>query len=197
MSATNILIAYGSSYGQTARIARRLGERLQQRGLQVSVVDARQAGPDLSPAGYAGVLVGSSLIARGVQPAIRRFVAHNLAALNATCSAYFQVSASAGSKDLEGREEAVAALRAYLKSSGWTPQLTASIAGAINYTRYNFLLRWFMKRISAKHGGATDTSRDHEYTDWAQVDRFADDFADVLAVEQARAVAEHRPVPVG
>jgi menaquinone-dependent protoporphyrinogen oxidase len=47
------------------------------------------------------------------------------------------------------------------------------VAGAINYTRYNFLLRWYMKRASAKNGGATDTSRDHEYTDWDQVDRFA------------------------
>jgi hypothetical protein len=31
-----------------------------------------------------------------------------------------------------------------------------------------------MKRASAMNGGATDTSRDHEYTDWEQVDRFAD-----------------------
>jgi menaquinone-dependent protoporphyrinogen oxidase len=30
-----------------------------------------------------------------------------------------------------------------------------------------------MRRISAKEGGDTDTSRDYEYTDWAAVDRFA------------------------
>ena len=55
--------------------------------------------------------------------------------------------------------------------------LSASIAGAINYTRYNLLLRWYMKSASEKNGGTTDTSRDHEYTDWAQVERFASAFA--------------------
>jgi menaquinone-dependent protoporphyrinogen oxidase len=37
------------------------------------------------------------------------------------------------------------------------------------------MLRWYMKRASRRHGGSTDTSRDHEYTDWAQVERFASD----------------------
>jgi menaquinone-dependent protoporphyrinogen oxidase len=30
-----------------------------------------------------------------------------------------------------------------------------------------------MRRIAAKEGGDTDTSRDYEYTDWPAVDRFA------------------------
>ena len=33
-----------------------------------------------------------------------------------------------------------------------------------------------MKRIAAKAGGDTDTSRDYEYTDWADLQRFADRF---------------------
>ncbi len=53
------------------------------------------------------------------------------------------------------------------------PILTASLPGAINYTKYSLLLKWYMKRASAKNGGSTDTSRDHEYTDWAEVERFA------------------------
>jgi menaquinone-dependent protoporphyrinogen oxidase len=33
-------------------------------------------------------------------------------------------------------------------------------------------------RIIARRGGATtDTSRDHEYTDWQALDRFADELA--------------------
>ena len=35
-----------------------------------------------------------------------------------------------------------------------------------------------MKRISAKEGGPTDMSRDHELTDWARVDTFTRDFAE-------------------
>jgi menaquinone-dependent protoporphyrinogen oxidase len=30
-----------------------------------------------------------------------------------------------------------------------------------------------MKRITGKEGGSTDTSRDHEYTDWNKVTAYA------------------------
>ncbi len=47
------------------------------------------------------------------------------------------------------------------------------IAGALRYTQYNWLTRFFMKRIVAKAAGDTDTSRDHKYTDWLQVADYA------------------------
>ena len=40
------------------------------------------------------------------------------------------------------------------------------------------MLRWYMKKASKMNGGSTDTSRDHEYTDWGQVERFAGQIAD-------------------
>ena len=54
--------------------------------------------------------------------------------------------------------------------------MTATFAGAIKYTQYGFITRWIMRRIAKKEGGDTDTSRDHEYTDWVQVTRFAEKF---------------------
>jgi menaquinone-dependent protoporphyrinogen oxidase len=44
-----------------------------------------------------------------------------------------------------------------------------------------------MKRIVRdKPGGvSTDTSRDHEYTDWDQVKRFAEDFLERLVPQDA------------
>ena len=67
----------------------------------------------------------------------------------------------------------------FLAQTGFRPALRECIAGAIKYTQYNFLLRWYMKKASRMNGGSTDTSRDHEYTDWAQVRAFADQFADL------------------
>jgi menaquinone-dependent protoporphyrinogen IX oxidase len=46
-----------------------------------------------------------------------------------------------------------------------------------------------MKRISKQAGGATDTSRDHEYTDWAALDRFLDQWKSVLSPAHAQVVA--------
>ncbi len=39
-----------------------------------------------------------------------------------------------------------------------------------------------MKRIAAKAGGDTDTTRDYEYTDWSAVNKFALDFSKNLSV---------------
>lgn len=189
MASLPILIVYGTSYGQTAKIARRIGTRLNARGFSIELVDAATASDTLSPANHAACVIGSSVIVRGIQSPVRKFVELNRHALNDGLSAFFQVSASAGSADAEGRREALTVMNEFLAHSQWQPQLTASMAGAVNYTRYGMLLRWYMKRASRKHGGATDTSRDHEYTDWNQVDRFADDVAD--AVEE-RQRANHR-----
>jgi menaquinone-dependent protoporphyrinogen oxidase len=50
--------------------------------------------------------------------------------------------------------------------------------GALCYRQYGFLKRLMMKRIVRDKPGnlSTDTSRDHEYTDWDEVKRFAEDF---------------------
>jgi menaquinone-dependent protoporphyrinogen oxidase len=37
-----------------------------------------------------------------------------------------------------------------------------------------------MKKASRLNGGSTDTSRDHEYTDWNQVASLAQEFADLV-----------------
>jgi menaquinone-dependent protoporphyrinogen oxidase len=57
--------------------------------------------------------------------------------------------------------------------------------GALVYRQYGFFKRLMMKKIvSDKPGGlSTDTSRDHEYTDWDQVARFAEDFLKRLVAE--------------
>ena len=61
--------------------------------------------------------------------------------------------------------------------------LTARVAGALVYSRYGWFKARMLRRIVAKNGGDTDMSRDYEYTDWAAIDRFADD---VLAMRAGR-----------
>lgn len=175
--APHILVVYGSSYGQTARIASRIEAELVDRGFRVSVFGGKKVPRGLRIEYYDGVLIGASMIVRGFQRCIRSFVRQHATALNAMPSGFFAVSGSAGSAIPAEREEAVRIARAFLKDSGWTPTMCASIAGAITYTKYNVLLRYVMKRISRKEGVSTDMSRDHEYTDWSQVAQFAASFA--------------------
>ena len=63
----------------------------------------------------------------------------------------------------------------FLAETGWHPTHIAAAAGALLYSKYNFVIRLIMKRISKKAGGPVDTSRDYEFTDWTRIDQLTED----------------------
>jgi menaquinone-dependent protoporphyrinogen oxidase len=198
MSTTpNILIAYASTHGQTALIASRMQESLERRDIHITLVNLKERpAPELYQ--FDGVILGASIIARGHQPAVVAYIRNHRDELNRMRSSFFSVSASAGSANEKGRAAARRVRDEFLLETGFNPSITESIAGAIKYTRYNYLLRWYMKKASRMNGGSTDTSRDHEYTDWNQVESFSHRFAililqhPLVATEDASRLA---PVP--
>lgn len=169
----NILVVYASSHGTTERIASRIATRLRSHGHHVDLKNARDGVIVL--AGYDAVIVGSRVHGGRHAGCIRRFVEQHRDALLERRCAFFSVSmAVAGGGDDP-------ALRQFLRRTHWRPAIAVSLAGALPYTRYNPLLRLIMKHISRKAGQATDTTRDHDYTDWGAVTAFADDIDRHLA----------------
>jgi menaquinone-dependent protoporphyrinogen oxidase len=65
----------------------------------------------------------------------------------------------------------------FVKETGWRPERTLPVAGALTYSRYNIFVRFVMKRIARAAGAPTDTSRDYEFTNWPALDRFAAELA--------------------
>lgn len=176
---SHILIVYGTSYGQTQKIAERIRARLSDE-FGVTLVRGDAPMNPLTADHFDGVLVGGSIIAGRHQKYIEEFVRRNVATLNAMPSALFSVSGSAGSAKASGRADAQACANRLLDETGWRPELVATIAGCIAYTKYAWPMRMMLKYISWRAGGSTDTSCDHEYTNWTQVDRFARDFASIV-----------------
>lgn len=173
-----VLVCYGTTEGQTAKVAARIADRLRGRGHHVDVRNAADAPRDL--AGFDGVVVGASVHGGRHQRTVERFVRAHVETLNALPSAFLSVSLSAASTSPETRAEADAVLRGFLDRVGWQPDATATVAGALAYSQYGRLKRYAMKRITAKEYGNVDASRDREYTDWAAVDAFADEFGQVV-----------------
>ena len=86
---------------------------------------------------------------------------------------------------------------AFLGDTGWHPCRTSAVAGALVYSKYNFVVRYIMKRIARQAGGDTDTSKDYVYTDWKRLDEFVDR-AERVAIERAeRVAAEPQGTPNG
>ena len=182
------IVVFESRHGQTEKIARRLAAVLASLGVDAEALPL--AAVRRRPLTAELVVVGSPVHAGKHLPGTVAFVRERRAELERGLSAFFSVSL-ARTRDPAEADGYVAAL---LAETGWKPLRSAAFAGALPYRRYNFLMRWMMRRISASHGGETDTSRDHEYTDWGEVERFGRMLALLLRPPLAQEVADEEMV---
>ena len=177
---SRVLVLYGTTEGQTAKIARAIAGTLRDQGIEVTVVEAGTADPRAGD--YAGVIVAASVHGGRYQRAVQRWVQNNRRALMGKPSAFVSVCLAVLQWQPEVQRELNAIIDRFLMATGWRPTWTKPVAGALVYTKYGWLKRWIMRRIAAKAGGDTDTTRDHEYTDWEDLRTFAKHFA-VLAAQ--------------
>ena len=165
-----VLIIYGSTEGQTKKIANYLKEEAVNFGHKVSLADATDK--PLKPAGYDLVLIGASVHMHKYQTAVIHYIKTNLGVLNKIRSGFFSVSMACASGDAESLKELDEVTNAFLKETGWCPSHIEQVAGALRYTQYDFFKKLIMRLITKRHGGNTDTSLDHEYTDWFKLKIF-------------------------
>jgi menaquinone-dependent protoporphyrinogen oxidase len=177
MVMASILILYGTSEGQTAKIADHIAGVLRDHGHTVEVVDSGQLPEDFEPTEYDAVLVGASIHGGKHQSAVRMFVTTYRGDLTTRPTAFFQVCLTATRPDEEGQAEAAGYVTTFVEDTGWRPDRIAIFGGALRYSEYGFLKRLVLKQIVKDITGDTDTSRDYEYTDWDEVETFAADFA--------------------
>ena len=165
-----VLIVYGSTEGQTRKIANFLKEEIKKLGHEVSLADATDKPPH--PAGFDLVLIGASVHVHKYQTAVLHYIKTNVEALNKTQSGFFSVSMAAASGDAESLNELNDVTTAFLKDTGWTPSCIEQVAGALLYTHYDFFKKLIMRMIQKRKGGNTDVSGDYEYTDWTKLKVF-------------------------
>jgi len=172
-----VLILYGTTDGHTRKIAAALQGILSWEGSRVDVVDARDVSRHVRPEDYDGVVVAASIHIGGYQRTVKRWVRAHAEGLSGMPSAFVSVCLGILEQRSEPRQEVERILQRFLDRGGWRPLMTKTVAGAVRYTRYNWLKKFVMKRIVAKAGGGTDTTRDYEYTDWDDLRGFAREFA--------------------
>ncbi|WP_138417379.1 flavodoxin domain-containing protein [Sinomonas gamaensis] len=172
-----IFLIYGSTEGQTEKIAEVISDVLRERGHDVTMLDVKEAGDGILE-GYDGVVVGASIHVGKHDRHIVDFVRRHQDALARTASAFFSVSLAAHGD----RPEAESYIEQFEQETGWMPAKVALFSGALLYTQYGFVKRLLMKKIAGDKPGelGTDTSRDYVYTEWDGVRRFAEDFASQL-----------------
>ena len=66
--------------------------------------------------------------------------------------------------------------RKWLLQSPWTPRQVIVVAGALRYSQYNWWQKRIIQLIMWMTGGSTDTKQDVEFTNWSDVQKFAEQF---------------------
>ena len=175
---SRVLVLFGTTDGQTAKVAAAIGATLRTCDVTADVVEAGTLPAD--PEAYDAVIIAASVHAGGYQRAVGQWVRAHARALGTRPTAFVSVCLGVLQADPKVQREVNDIASRFVSDAGWCPAVIKIVAGALPYTRYNWFKRWMMRRIVAKAGGDTDTSRDYEYTDWMDLQAFTKQFAGLV-----------------
>jgi menaquinone-dependent protoporphyrinogen oxidase len=196
-----LAVLYATREGQTRRIAEHMGTALRARDFTVNIHDLAAelpAGFDLTRC--AGAVLAASIHIGKHEKEMISFVKKHRAQLERMPCMFLSVSMSqAGAEDASATPERRARRTIYvnktigifLDQTGWKPGRVHPVAGALLYRQYSFPVRLMMRLIAKMVGASTDTSRDHEFTDWRALDRFAEELAQDVNAKDSNADRGH------
>ncbi|WP_138429845.1 menaquinone-dependent protoporphyrinogen IX dehydrogenase [Fodinibius saliphilus] len=164
-----LLIVYATTEGQTKKICSFLAQKAKEEGHNVTFINALER--HIHPQQYDAAVVGASIHAGKYLQVVQKYVNENHKDLNHKPSAFISVSLTAASEKPQSNVDLPKITQLFLDSTRWNPTFIEQVAGALRYSKYNFFKKLIMRLIAQKNGGSTDTSKDHEYTDWDQVER--------------------------
>jgi menaquinone-dependent protoporphyrinogen oxidase len=176
-----ILVLYATREGQTKRIAEHIVSTLRAHGRESHLADVATEVQELEPQDYGAVILAASVHMGKHEREMVRFVKQHRQALEKLPTVFLSTSMTEAAAELgshtaplrdQAHAEAERTIEEFFAATGFRASSHKAVAGALRYTQYNWLVRRVMKHISKTEGVSTDTSRDHEYTDWIDLDRF-------------------------
>lgn len=171
-----ILIGFSTKTGHTQNLADHVAALLSDEGHQITLVDLADAvlpDPDQDDA----VIFAGSLHYGRYPRSLQDFVHRHHATLNRMPTAFISVSLAATGDvpdDVAGLKECATRL---ISETGWCPTAIHHAAGALNFSRYGWIKQQVMCVIARRKGRDLAIGRDYDFTDYAALERFVEDFA--------------------
>ncbi|WP_024872035.1 menaquinone-dependent protoporphyrinogen IX dehydrogenase [Tolumonas lignilytica] len=165
-----ILVLYSTREGQTRKIIEAILNAAPE--WQAEVYDLHTQ-PVVELASYDKILIAASIRYGHFHPSLNQFIKQHHMALKEKEAAFVAVNLVAR-KPEKNTPETNLYTRKWLQQSPWTPQHVAVFAGALRYSRYNWWQKRIIQFIMWITGGSTDTTHDIEFTNWANVQKFAE-----------------------
>lgn len=176
------LLLYHSGYGHTRRITERIRARLEALGDTVEALPLDENAP--APSGYDRIAIGASIRNGKHAPVVHEYIRKYQDQLDAMPSSFYSVNLVAR-KPEKNTPETNPYLKAFLEQCPWQPDLVGLFAGDLDYQKYGFFDRNIIRFIMWMTKGPTDPHTKKEFTDWDEVDRYAERLAGLNAKQAA------------
>jgi menaquinone-dependent protoporphyrinogen oxidase len=159
-----IWIVYHSEFSSTGQIARQINEWLQEFGFSTAIHHHKEI---TATEDYSAIIAGCLIYGGAMDKQFLSFVSQHAQTWNQLPGMFFPVSLTKAGTDDRELQELLKIRESIAAKTGWQPEISIDVAGTYWYRKYIFFMRRVLRRISQKSGWSTDTSRNHEYTDWA------------------------------
>lgn len=173
----NILILYSTTDGHTLEICRYLKQAIENNGNHVSL-ESVDDGTDVDMEAFDKIIIGASIRYGKHSKQVYDLIKKNQQILDSKPNAFFSVNVVAR-KPEKNTPATNPYLRKFLKQIDWQPQQLAVFAGKLNYPIYSFWDKQIIRLIMWITKGPTDPDTVIDYTDWKQVDSFAQGVCDL------------------
>jgi menaquinone-dependent protoporphyrinogen oxidase len=167
----NILIVYSTYDGHTKKICQRLKLVIEQRAHRVNLASVDED-PDAELQLVDKIVIGASIRYGKHRPRVYDFIRRNEKVLESKPSAFFSVNVVAR-KPEKSRPETNPYIKQFQKRTAWRPTELAVFAGKIDYPKYGFWDRQLIRSIMWMTKGPTDPKAVVEFTNWKDVEVFA------------------------
>jgi menaquinone-dependent protoporphyrinogen oxidase len=170
------LVAFGTRYGSTERVAAEIASVLRAEGASAIVLDLR-SGKNEDIDDYDLVIIGSGICMGSWSKGAHRFLEANGARL-----AQKPVALFACSGDLKfGRNSIEECRKMYLDDVAHrfgilNPAATALFGGVIDFDKYGFLVKAVLKKVAGRRNieeNDIDLSRPYDFRDWDEIRSWA------------------------
>ena len=175
----NVLVAYGTTEGQTRRIAERITMQARGGGHRVQLYHSASSQLDLDA--FDAIIVAGSVHQKYHQDTVTDFAIAHRDQLNSRPTAFISVSLSAVLEG--GRAEAQEYVNDFVTTTGWRPDKVLLLGGALRSSSYDYFQQQIVKHVVIKHR-LEGARSDYEFTDWQALASFVDEFLAITELGQ-------------
>ncbi|WP_108881214.1 flavodoxin domain-containing protein [Anderseniella sp. Alg231-50] len=159
-----LLIAYATTEGQTRKISQTLADQVVELGHQVELLDTARKRRDVHIDDFDAFIVAASVHQDRHQNEIEVFVAASLDVLKARPGLFISVSLAAAFS--EKATDATAYISDFISRTGWTPDHSLTVAGAVKSEEYDYFQQQILEHIILKDRDELRPDEPQEFTDW-------------------------------